>query len=250
MKLQASRRWRLMVITLATALVVAAGVALGLWQLGRAEQKNQLAEGIARQGALAPLSTVELLALLNAGQPEQLWHRSALLEGQWLPDATVFLDNRQMNARVGFFVVTPLRLASSGETLLVQRGWVARHFEDRSRVPELSTPAGPVALRVRLAPPPPKLYELGTGQGGLIRQNIDLSAYGAEIKTPLLPLSALQIGAEEDGLLRDWPQPASNVHKHYGYAFQWFGLSALFALLYVWFQIIAPRRRTHRTPAG
>ena len=65
----------------------------------------------------------------------------------------------------------------------------------------------------------------------------------------MLPLSALQIGTADDGLLRDWPQPATDVHKHYGYAFQWFGLSALFALLYVWFQIIAPRRRS-RIPSA
>ena len=125
-----------------------------------------------------------------------------------------------------------------------------RNFEDRSRVPRVETPVGPVSLQVRLAPPPPKLYELGPGEGGLIRQNIDLAAYGAEIKTPLLPLSALQTSVDPDGLLRDWLQPSSGVHKHYGYAFQWFGLSALFAFLYVWFQIIAPRRRTGGKPAG
>lgn len=44
-----------------------------------------------------------------------------------------------------------------------------------------------------------------------------------------------------DGLQRDWPQPAADVHKHYGYAFQWFALSALTLILYVWFQIIRPR---------
>lgn len=248
MKPEAPPRTRLLLITLVTLLVVAAGVALGLWQLGRAEQKLRLADGIARQGALAPLTTADLAA--DLGQPERLWHRSALLEGVWLPDATVLLDNRQMNGRVGFFVLTPLRLDGDGGTLLVQRGWVARNFEDRQRVPDVPTPTGPVSLRVRLAPPPAKLYELGPGEGGAIRQNIDLSAYAAETQTSLLPLSALQTSAENDGLLRDWPQPATDVHKHYGYAFQWFGLSALFALLYVWFQIIAPRRRQRATPAG
>jgi surfeit locus 1 family protein len=45
---------------------------------------------------------------------------------------------------------------------------------------------------------------------------------------------------------RDWPAVSSGVDKHYGYAFQWFGLCGLIALLYVWFQIvrrfIRPRR--------
>lgn len=246
MKPMASGRTRLLLISVATALVVAAGVALGLWQLGRAEQKLRLADGIARQGALAPLAVTDL----QTEQPEALWYRTAQLEGEWLPEATVFLDNRQMNGRVGFFVLTPLRLAKGQGTLLVQRGWAPRNFEDRQRVPQVPTVAGIVTLEVRLAPPPPKLYELGPGEGGAIRQNIGLAAYEAEIKTPLLPMSALQTSAANDGLLRDWPQPATNVHKHYGYAFQWFGLSTLFALLYVWFQIIAPRRRARAQSTG
>jgi len=40
--------------------------------------------------------------------------------------------------------------------------------------------------------------------------------------------------------LREWPQPVAGVEKHYGYAFQWFGLGALITMLYVWFQIVRP----------
>ncbi len=247
MKPKASGRTRFLLISVTTVLVVVAGIALGLWQLGRAQQKLTLADGIARQGGLAPLVAQEVS---NADRPEALWHRMAQLEGEWVPEATVFLDNRQMNGRVGFFVLTPLRLSDGHGTLLIQRGWAPRNFEDRQRVPQVPTPAGIVSLQVRLAPPPPKLYELGPGEGGAIRQNVDLAAFGAEMKAPLLPLSALQISAADDGLLRDWPQPAIDVHKHYGYAFQWFGLSTLFALLYVWFQIIAPRRRARAQLAG
>ena len=82
MKLDASKRSRLLVITLATVLVVGVGVALGLWQLGRAEQKMDLAASIERRGALVPLSTSELLTQLSTGQPEALWYRSALLEAK------------------------------------------------------------------------------------------------------------------------------------------------------------------------
>ncbi|MEO5695997.1 MAG: SURF1 family protein, partial [Burkholderiaceae bacterium] len=31
--------------------------------------------------------------------------------------------------------------------------------------------------------------------------------------------------------------------KHYGYAFQWFALSALMTGLYVWFRLVRPRLR-------
>ena len=46
-----------------------------------------------------------------------------------------------------------------------------------------------------------------------------------------------------DGLRRDWPAPAADLGKHHGYAFQWFALSTLIMGLYVWFQLIQPRRR-------
>jgi surfeit locus 1 family protein len=53
-----------------------------------------------------------------------------------------------------------------------------------------------------------------------------------------MPLSVQQTDTLRDGLQRDWQRPAAGVDKHYGYAFQWFGLSALIALLYVWFQLV------------
>ena len=52
-----------------------------------------------------------------------------------------------------------------------------------------------------------------------------------------------QTGVPSEGLLREWPEAASGAPKHYGYAFQWWALSALIAILYVWFQFIAPRRK-------
>jgi len=62
----------------------------------------------------------------------------------------------------------------------------------------------------------------------------------------LLPLVVVQTGGASDGLQRDWAPADSGVDKHYGYAFQWFGLSGLIALLYVWFQFV---RRLHpRSP--
>ena len=49
-----------------------------------------------------------------------------------------------------------------------------------------------------------------------------------------------------DGLLREWPQPASGAGKNIGYAFQWWAIAAVIAVLYVWFQFIQPRRQARR----
>lgn len=225
-------------ITLAALVVVSAGIALGRWQLDRASQKEALAAQLAER-LQAPAVQPEELA---AAEPATLWQRQVQLDGEWVPGRLWFLDNRQMGGRVGFLVLAPLRLAE-GRVVLVQRGWAPRDFQDRNHVPEVPVPAGRVTVVGRVSPPPPRLYDLGEAGGGAIRQNVDLAALTQETGLPLLPLSVLQTGDTHDGLLRDWPVPTAGVHKHYGYAFQWFGLSALFACLYVWFQLIAPRRR-------
>ena len=130
--------------------------------------------------------------------------------------------------------------------VIVQRGWSARNFEDRTQLPKVTTPTGTVVVKGRIAPPPSKLYEMGGPDSGVIRQNLDLPLFSAETGLPLLSMSIQQIGATPEGLLREWPVVGTGVEKHYGYAFQWFAFSLLIALLYVWFQIVrrffSPRR--------
>jgi surfeit locus 1 family protein len=124
----------------------------------------------------------------------------------------------------------------------VQRGWAQRSFTDRSALPAIDTPRGLVQVQGLLAPWPSRLYDFGGAEQGPIRQNLDLSEFRRETALDLLEVSLLQTGAASEGLLREWPVVASGVEKHHGYAFQWFGLSGLIALLYVWFQIVQPRR--------
>ncbi|WP_297400377.1 SURF1 family protein [Hydrogenophaga sp.] len=243
-----ARTWRFWFVTGATALTMAATASLGLWQLDRAAQKLALQAQINERGGLPAWDTQQLLGAADATTGV---HRPVRLSGTWVPGRTVYLDNRQMNSRVGFFVVTPLRLEGSERVVLVQRGWVPRDFNQRNRVADVPTPAGLVRLEGRLAPPPGKLYELGEAGRGVIRQNIDLAAFAQETGLPLLGVSVLQTDAAADGLLREWPLVAIDVQKHHGYAFQWFALCALAGFLYLWFQILSPRRkrRSHGTDA-
>ena len=225
---------RFVVVTALAFIGMAVTASLGVWQLNRAAQKQAIAQALADRLAQPELSGQTLLGPFDA---LALQHRRVSLSGHWLSQHSVWLDNRQMNGRPGLYLLTPLQLAGSEQAVLVQRGWVPRHFEDRTRVPAMSDEAGEVTLQGRIALSPSKLYELGQGQGGLIRQNIDLAAFSAEIKVPLVGVTVLQTGAA-DALQRDWPAINAGVDKHHGYAFQWFGLCALIAILYVWFQIV------------
>jgi surfeit locus 1 family protein len=228
-----------LLIALAACLGIAATIALGFWQWGRGAQKTALHEAMQRQESLAPVG-VEALA-----DPGYL-HRSVVLRGTWVADRTIWLDNRQMNAVPGFYVVTPLKLEGRDTLVLVQRGWAPRNFTRREALPPVATPAGSVEVKGRLAPPPAKLYALGGEESGAIRQNLDLDRFRAETGLPLAPLSVQQTGAASEGLLRQWPQAGSGAEKNYGYAFQWWAIAALIAILYAWFQFLLPRRRQAR----
>ncbi|RYF44072.1 MAG: SURF1 family protein [Comamonadaceae bacterium] len=238
--MKSARFW---VLSCAAATGIAATLALGAWQLGRAHQKIGLQAAIEKQKVLPVLDQRALLAIENRAN---LLHREVVLRGTWAAGNTVFLDNRQMGGRPGFYVVTPLRLAGSEAAVLVQRGWAPRNFTDRAQLPAVETPGGEVEVRGRIAPPPAKLYEFDSAAQGAIRQNLDLAAFRTETGLALLELSVQQAGAASQGLSREWPQVASGVEKHYGYVFQWWALSALIAILYVWFQFIAPRRAANR----
>lgn len=235
---------RVWVVLLAALLGCAITMSLGFWQLRRAAAKEAIQAGIVEQQARPPLTHADMRHLPTQ-LPSELIHRPVVWRGTWIPEATVFLDNRVMDKRTGFYVVTPLRLADDGRVVLVQRGWVGRDFQDRTRLPDVPTPAGVVEVQGRLAPPPSQIYALGEDGSGRIRQNIDIAATAHALHAELLSASLVQLGAPavNDGLSRSWPVVGTDVHKHYGYAFQWFALCALILVLYVWFQLISPRRR-------
>ena len=260
------RRWLVLVAALLAAALTAR---LGVWQLDRARQKLDLQARIEARASLPPLVSAELASDATAAAGQH--YRRIVLQGRWLAAHTVYLDNRQMAARQGFFVVTPL-LLDGGDAVLVQRGWSPRDFSDRSRLLPLPTSAGPVQLEGRIAPPPSKLLALAGAETGAIRQNIDLLDFARETGLRLRPLSVQQTGparlvlapgaaelatvptptptlsqAPEDGLLRHWLAPAVDVSKHHGYAFQWFALCGLIVGLTAWFQFIRSQRLARST---
>ncbi len=254
-------RTRFVAITLATLVALVVTASLGRWQLRRAADKEAYQTQLDARAALPPLDGRSVLAPPSSAAHDALLHRTVALQGEWLPQYTVYLDNRQQHGRPGFYVLTPLHLeggpSASGQpqTVLVQRGWVPRNFESRTALPPVDTPAGLVQVHGRIAAQPARLMELqapadasGTSR---IRQNLDTDSFAREIGQSLAALTVVQTGAASEGLARDWPVVGSGVEKHYGYAFQWFGLCGLIAILYVWFQIVRRtlRRRRHPSPA-
>jgi surfeit locus 1 family protein len=228
---------------------VALGCALltarfGVWQLSRAHAKLANAALVAERGALPPLAGDALArdAATAAGQ----WQRHIALTGEWDAAHTVFLMNRTMDQRSGFYVMTPLRLPD-GSAVVVQRGWVPRDDADPMKVPPVATPAGTVKVSGHVAPWPSHWIDIGHGAGGAVRQNLEAAPFAAESGLALRPATVVEDAAADngaDGLRRDWPSGDGGVGvtTNYGYAVQWFAMSLAFLGLYVWLQFVRPRR--------
>ncbi|MFV0680769.1 SURF1 family protein [Ottowia sp.] len=219
---------------------------LGLWQLSRAEEKTRLQSLMSERQQMPVLNGNQLALIEPPARLQALESRAVQLSGQWLPGQTIFLDNRVMNRQAGFYVLTPLRLSGRDAVVWVQRGWAPRHVQDRQTLPPVTTPMAEVTVSGHIAIQLSRAYALGQDGTGAIRQNLDLDTSRAATGWPLAHWVVWQTGAPSDGLLRDWPVPASGVDKHKGYAFQWFGLCALITLLLFWFQVIRPLRDRSR----
>jgi len=264
-------RW----IILAAALFgVALTTSLGLWQMRRAAYKEGLAAELVERAQRGLVQGSMLRALTRSSgasnehrderggrdRPEWLG-RQAQIDGRWRHEYTVFLENRLMQVagspRVGFYVLTPLQVEGGDDLIWVQRGWVQRDFQDRARLPGLPELRERVTVHGRLIEQASRAYEMSqvkaapagvADQGspdpraGRIWQNLPSAWLTSAHVLPMVLLQT-QPEAAEDGLLRNWPVPDAGVAKHHAYAFQWFALSALLVILYVWFQLIAPRRR-------
>jgi len=223
--------WRL---TLCTVLLVPTMVALGFWQLQRAEEKSALdAVYSARDSeAPVPLDTVADAAVTTAA--DHAFRRVALV-GTYQPQYTILLDNRIRSGRFGYDVVMPF---VAGERLvLVNRGWIAG---DPARIPlpEITTPDGLQPLTARIYVPPGEPYRLGEDRLGDqwpgVVQNLDPRAVAQAIGADVFPLE-LRLDPEAPGaLLAEWAVVNQSPERHHGYALQWFAMAVVLSLFYVY----------------
>lgn len=225
-------------------MLVGVGVTLrlGVWQLDRADEKQSRHDNIVAQQSAPVLQVSDVLSTPSLWQN---MHQRVFLQGQWLSQHTVYLENRPMKGQTGFWVITPLQI-DANTLVLVQRGWVPRHRQDRAQLPPVATPLGEVQLSGRIAPLPSDLLQLGAVVSppeavgtSSIRHNLEPEQYQRDIGQPWKAV-VLQTDAPSDGLLREWPAIAAGVEKNLGYAFQWFALAAVQVLLFLWFQFVKP----------
>ena len=223
--------------TVAVALALPVLCALGVWQLYRGQEKQEL---LARAAAQSARPALELNALSDTDRVAE--GRPVRARGEFIAHRQGLLDNQVRDGRVGYDVLTPLQLSGSGAVVLVDRGWLVRGSR-RADVPRWQTPNGEVSVTGYLRTPtdvPLVDGRVAETLGGFwVVSEIDPRRLGEYLGMTLQP-RILRLDPESaHGFRRDWPVVAMGPQRHYGYAVQWFGLAVALLVLY----IIAGRRR-------
>jgi len=222
--------------TLATLILLPLFVALGFWQLDRADQKTRKHDEYLKRQSERALDLSDP-SNLRVGKEELLW-RHAEASGRFESKIHILLDNQVVKGEAGYFVFTPFLVTPGNYWLLVNRGWVPLG-EDRNATPAMATPAGDIkiegvindvpatGLSLSMAPPE-------TLSGTIYRaQRIDLEEDAGLAGHELLPF-VLRLAPESGyGFVREWQMPGSGKETHLGYAFQWFLFAAILLVIYL-----------------
>jgi len=233
----AHSRYRRIVPTLAAVAGVILTAYLGSWQLDRAAYKRGMQARV-DQAERAPAVRIPA----QPADADAFAYRRAEGTGHFVPEATIFLDNRVRDGVVGYEVITPLRLNDSPLHVLVNRGWV-RAPASRSELPQVRTPSDEVTVEGMALPPTTRYVELSDQTvSGSVWQNLKFEQYAQRFGLALQPLILQQRNELSDGLSRSWRRPDTGVDKHQAYALQWFVMSAVIAILYVVLNVRSKRK--------
>jgi surfeit locus 1 family protein len=207
-------------------------VALGRWQLRRADEKQTLFDAFAKGADATTVIGPQTRALPR--------YQHLIGSGRYDGSRQVLIDNMtDADGHAGYYVVTPFAL-SEGGWLLVNRGWVPlgvsraalpdvsvdnRVRSVRGRADHMPSPGLRMGTPAPLRPPFPAVANFPTH--GDIEHLLRESQWSSATELVLLD------DDQPDGYVRQWQPPGFPPLRHLAYAVQWFGLAVALAVIYL-----------------
>ena len=210
------------------ALLVVQFGALGVWQVGRAFEKQADREAYESQTGYTTFvdgMTVRPYQKIQA-------------EGVFDTRHQFLLDNIILNSRYGHYVLTPLAYNDEEPVLIVNRGWIERSG-DTVDPAALALSDARIKVKGRAGSMPRAGYRMGEAfaDPGTWPQHAvypTLEEVEAALGRDVQPFVLLMDPEDEFGLLRHWVPEEMGPGRHYAYAFQWFAMATVLAGLLVW----------------
>ena len=222
------KNWKLSLLAL---LLFCLFIALGVWQLNRAQQKQALLNAFAQHAQLPPHS-IQSLNHLN----DQRFYR-VLLKGNFDNAHTFLLDNKTFHQQVGYEVYTPFKAAGIEKAILVDRGFIPLG-SNRQILPTVPAVLGERTI-VGLLNLPPTYFALGSiNENAAIRWPLRIGYIVLPELEKLLPYSlatdVLNLDPKDPAAFSiEWQIVIMGPERHQAYAVQWFAFALTLLILFV-----------------
>ena len=224
-KVQSTRGFKWMLLVMGV-FVLPGLLGLGIWQLGRAEEKQVLIQQWQGSGEVA-----KGLNHPSLQQFSLIRHQGKFEQERWF-----LLDNRTRQGMVGYEIVALFLPLGSERHILVNLGWVSAD-PDRRILPKIELPKGVVTVQGRLTevsrplvlgeslwrPTWPQRIQRIELDGLEQRLGLILMPWVIRPGEPVLPEADLS-----------WSPAVMLPEKHRAYAVQWFAMAGVLVLLIGW----------------
>ena len=204
-------------------------LSLGVWQIDRGYNKKEL-ENTFLERQSQPVKEIKYNVFLESDL-----YRNVVLEGKYL-EKIFFLDNRIHNGKPGLKVFSPFE-TTNNNLVLVSRGWI--ELEDRSKLPTIDTTKNVLKIQGVLRPESQDFVleneEMNNKNNPILLQTVNLSELSNFLGKPLSPYILELSELSESAFVKTWQPINLSSFRHFGYAVQWFGLSVVLIVGYVFF---------------
>lgn len=222
--------------TLAFIITFCCFIKLGFWQLDRANQKNLLNDSytLRQQDKLVNLNDNKI----KIDNKESILWRKVELNGSFLNEKNIILDNQIFNKQPGFNIITPFKILNTNHIVLVNRGWHP-NLQSREIIPVINSLTSKVKLIGHVANFPAKGITLGqdnfeTLNSSIFRfQKLDVEELSYFLSFNLLPYMIYLDPLVDNVYYKTFKLPAPDSVKNYGYAFQWYAFAVTLLIIFL-----------------
>ncbi len=218
--------------TIAAAALMGLFIALGIWQLNRAQDKQAM---LMQYEVLSQRPPIDLR--LPVEDTESWRYRRVAVVGHFDGQHQFLLDNQISHGQVGYHVLTPFKLTASQGRVLVDRGWIPLGA-NRNILPGVTVTKDEVTLEGTVYVPYARRFSLGdmdVGEAGwpLRVQFVDFEQMAERLGAPLADMIIRLDPESPYGYRREWQIVPFSPIRHLGYAVQWLALAATLLVIYV-----------------
>lgn len=200
-------------------------VSLGIWQLGRAEEKRNIEAMLNERQSQPPVNLVQ--------QTQMPPFTRVIVQGAFDNSRIWLVDNRQRDGRPGFEVVQPF-VVSTGLEVLINRGWLPAP-EKREQLPDIKLLEGNQTIFASVVMPTHHpMLSAKSKEPGWPKIITQIIPEEMQVQSEMTPDYYLNIDPASPGALRtEWQAVNMKSSKHTGYAVQWFAMAFVLLILSV-----------------